>query len=187
MILYPTETTYGLGVNVFDERALEKLYLVKGRDSAKAISWLVRNIADIERYAELSAVARTIAEHFLPGPLTLVLPLKVSVACGHDVTRNTVGFRISPDPYAQELIEHFMREYDAPLSATSANISGMHTESTVPAILNQFGEQSALIRKIVDGGMRTGTPSTVVRVVGDTVEVIREGSIPTSALTELVG
>jgi tRNA threonylcarbamoyl adenosine modification protein (Sua5/YciO/YrdC/YwlC family) len=182
MILYPTETTYGLGVNVLDQEKLEKLYLVKGRDSAKAVSWLVRDIADIERYAEMSDVARKIAEQFLPGPLTLVLPLKSVFQYTNDYTRDTVGFRISSDSHAQALITRFMSEHDAPLSATSANISGLPTLETVGEILDQFGEQAPLISKVIDGGVRNGTPSTVVRVEGEVVEVLREGAISEEAI-----
>jgi L-threonylcarbamoyladenylate synthase len=182
MILYPTETTYGLGVNVLDPEKLEKLYLVKGRDSAKAISWLVRDIADIERYAELSDTARRIAERFLPGPLTLVLPLRISVPGGYNVSRNAVGFRISSDPHAQALIARFMSEHDAPLSATSANISGLPTHESIEEILAQFGERASLISTVIDGGVRNGTPSTVVRVEGEVVEVLREGAISEEAI-----
>ncbi len=80
-----------------------------------------------------------------------------------------------------------MEEHNAPLSATSANISGMHTPSTVPEILAQFGERSTLIGTVIDGGMRSGVPSTVIRVMGDTVEMVREGGISKSALFEVVG
>ncbi len=63
--LYPTETLYGLGVDAFDAEALRLLFKLKGRDESRAVSWLVRDIADIERYAELSPVAVKIAEQFL--------------------------------------------------------------------------------------------------------------------------
>ena len=177
MILYPTETIYALGVNALDETAVAELFKVKGRADGKAVSWLVRTIDDVERYGELSPRARRIAERFLPGPLTLVLEPKSTVPRYRRDT-GEVSFRISPDPIAQEVIADFMAQHDAPLTCTSANKSGEPTESTPEAILRQLGEMSALVDTVVDDGPRSGIASTVVKVVGDTVEIIRVGAIP---------
>jgi L-threonylcarbamoyladenylate synthase len=181
MILYPTETIYALGVNGFDASELAKLYTLKGRDEGKPVSLLVRSIADIERYAVLSPRARRIAEAFLPGSLTLVLPAREDaprVPVYHD---GTLSFRISPDPFAKQVIDEFMAEHDAPLTCTSANVSGLPTASTPKEILEQFnnnGKDVAMITRVVDDGQRTGLPSTVVQVVGDEVIIHREGAIP---------
>jgi L-threonylcarbamoyladenylate synthase len=185
MILYPTETTYGLGVHALDSRELEKLYRLKGRDTAKAVSWLVRNVADIERYVEMSDTAAKIAERFLPGPLTLVLPLLQPLYHVDGTVQETIGFRISSDPIAQALIEDFMEEHDAPLTSTSANKSGMQTEAGVDAILAQFAHDAYLIERIIDDGPRLGTPSTVVRIIGDVIEILREGQITKKQLSEI--
>jgi L-threonylcarbamoyladenylate synthase len=182
MILYPTETTYGIGVNPLDVTALERLYAVKGRDAKKAVSWLVRDVADIERYAVLSVTAAKIAERFLPGPLTLVLPSREPDAVGFGEMSDRVGFRVSPDPLATALIRRVMSETDAPLTATSANKSGMPTGATVADILAQFGDDVQEFSEIIDGGVRTGTPSTVVGVFGSVVEVYREGVIPSDEI-----
>jgi L-threonylcarbamoyladenylate synthase len=186
MILYPTETTYGLGVNALDPEALETLYVLKGRDITKAVSWLVRNIEDIEEYGVMSPVARKIAEKFLPGPLTLVLPLQVSVQFGHDRERNAVGFRISSDAHAAALAERFMSEYGAPITATSANVSAMSPCEHVEDIIAQFGEKASMITEVIDDGPRCGMSSTVVRVEGDTIEIIREGAIPATDILALL-
>jgi L-threonylcarbamoyladenylate synthase len=182
MILYPTETVYALGVNVFDPHELQKLYQLKGREVGKLPSWLVRSIADIERYAVLSSIAATIAERFLPGPLTLVLPLRDPYIHIDGTTIETIGFRITLDLVGQQFIADFMDEFEAPLTCTSANCSGLPTEPTVPEICAQFKEGAILIDKIIDDGPRSGVPSTVVRVIGDTVEVIREGGITVEML-----
>ncbi len=175
MILYPTETVYGLGVNPFDPEALEKLYTLKGREIHKAVSWLVRDIADIERYAEVSPRAREIAMRFLPGPLTLVLPARSLPP--HLADFSTLSFRISSDPIAQKLIRTYMEEHDAPLTCTSANLSGYPTLFTVPEILAQLGEKAKMITRVIDDGPRSGLASTVVSVVGERVECLREGAI----------
>ncbi len=177
MILYPTETLYALGVNALLEAECQKLFELKERESGKASSWLVRNLQDIERYAELPAMARTIAKHFLPGQLTLVLAIKKEVPNEAVAPDRTVGFRISADPKAQELINNFMEKYDAPLTCTSANVSGSPTLSTPGEILQQFGPRANMIDEIIDDGPRKGLASTVVRVMGDTYSVLREGEI----------
>lgn len=177
MILYPTETLYALGVNALDPDALEQFYQVKERPQGKVASWLVRDIDDIARYAVLSPTAQKIAEAFLPGALTLVLPVKPEIDSRVVAADRTIGFRISGDPMAQSIIEAFMAEYDAPLTCTSANVSGAPTFPTVSEILQQFGPNAKLIDEIHDDGPRKALASTVVRVIGDEVTVLREGDL----------
>lgn len=177
MILYPTETLYALGVNALDETEWQKLFELKERESSKATSWLVRNIADIAQYAELSEVAAKIAEQFLPGQLTLVLKVTDSVPKAVVAADGTVGFRVSRDPKAQEVIADFMTEHNAPLTCTSANVSGAPTLPTPSEILQQFGPKANLIDEIIDDGPRKGLATTVVRVTGEQVDVLREGEV----------
>ncbi len=178
MILYPTDTIYGLGVNALDRNELKQLFELKGRDASKSVSWLVRTVADIERYAVLSEKAKVIAEHFLPGPITFVVPSRVKY--GDDYLRfedDCIGFRIVPDPVTQNLVEEYMAAHDAPLTATSANRSGQMVLETPQEILEQLGEYASAIDRVIDDGPRSGIPSTVVKIVGDTVTFGREGAI----------
>ena len=177
MILYPTETLYALGVNAFDKGELQKLADFKGRGSDKHASVLVRSIEDIQRWALVSETAHIITERFLPGSLTLVLPLRTGLGAITTTSSNTLGFRISPDPVAQRTIAEYMSAHDAPLTCTSANVSGQPPQSTVPEILAQFGETGKHIETIIDDGPRSGTPSTVVEVIGEKVTRHREGAI----------
>lgn len=177
MILYPTETLYALGVNAFDKGELQKLADFKGRGSDKHASVLVRSIEDIQRWALVSETAHIITERFLPGSLTLVLPLRTGLGAITTTSSNTLGFRISPDPVAQRTIAEYMSAHDAPLTCTSANVSGQPPQSTVPEILAQFGETGKHIETIIDDGPRSGTPSTVVEVIGEKVTIHREGAI----------
>jgi L-threonylcarbamoyladenylate synthase len=185
IILYPTETVYGLGANVFDPKSMEDLYTLKGRDEKKMVSWLVRDIADIERYADMNEVSAKIAERFLPGPLTLVLPLKEAVRTAHNIPSETIGFRVSSDLIAERVIADFMNVYDAPLSCTSANVSGMPPLGTVEDILEQFGEKRAMIDFVHDGGERVGKTSTVVEVSNGNITLFREGDITFSQICAL--
>lgn len=180
MILYPTETLYALGANAFDADELAELYKLKGRDEGKPVSMLVSSIEDIERYAELSPRARRIAERFLPGPLTLVLPARSDAPRAPIAPDDTLSFRISADPVAQKLVHELMQEL-APepfaLTATSANVSGETTLSTVPEILAQFGDKAQLIDRVLDDGPRSGISSTVALVFDDELTILRQGAI----------
>jgi L-threonylcarbamoyladenylate synthase len=120
MILYPTETLYALGVNALDPAELALLYEIKGRDASKVASWLVRDIADIERWGVVSEKAEKIINRFLPGPLTLVLQTQSEVPRECVASDGTIGFRISSDPIAQSIIMAYMEEHEAPLTCTSA-------------------------------------------------------------------
>lgn len=186
MILYPTETLYALGVIATDPQALHDLYTLKGRDKSKAASWLVRNIADLERYAQLSPTARIIAERFLPGSVTLVLPAQNNISSEFTAADGTIGFRISSDTKAQELIADHFNTHDAPLTCTSANISGAPTFSTVGEILQQFGSHARMIDTVIDDGPRKGLATTIVKVVNETVTILREGEILESQIRSVL-
>ncbi len=188
VILYPTETVYGLGVAALDSEALATLYALKGREEGKPVSWLVRNVSDIEAFAVLSPLARLFAEQCLPGPLTLVLPVKDYVATTVVSSDRTVGFRISSDLYAQALIEAYMAETSMPLTCTSANVSGLPTQATVASITEQFRQHQptfAGFDRVIDGGAREARASTVVRVIDDHFEILREGLITRESLLTL--
>ena len=176
IILYPTETIYGLGVNVFDEEAWLRLCALKNRPAAQPASWLVRSVDDIEKYAEVTDKARLIIDKYLPGPLTIVLQAKHLTGFGKNEDE-TIGFRISSDLKAQSLISDYMKKNNAPLTCTSANLHGQKTNSTVSKILAQFGSESDQITTVIDDGERYGKGSTIVRCIGETVEILREGTI----------
>lgn len=177
IILYPTETVYALGVNPFDKKAWEELCALKGRSGEQAVSWLVRDVADIEKYAVITPKARELIEKYLPGPLTIILAAKSTVPKAAQALDGTVSFRISPDKKAQNLIAGYMKNHGVPLTCTSANIHGMPTPPTPREIITQFGKTADNITQIIDDGPRSGKPSTLVRVVDDSVTVLRQGEI----------
>ena len=177
IILYPTETVYTLGVNPFDEEALSALYELKQKNDSLTMSWLVRNIKDIEKYANVTPTAREIISLYLPGPLTIALEAKSTVPEHLRAEDGTISFRISSDKKAQQLIAEYMKEHGVPLTCTSANIYGHKTHKEVLEIIEQFGGAAKMITKVIDDGPRTEEPSTVVRVIGLSVTVLREGQI----------
>jgi L-threonylcarbamoyladenylate synthase len=186
IILYPTETLYALGVNALDADELHTLFLLKGRNERQTASWQVRDMDDVHMYAEVSETAAIIATKFLPGPLTLVLPTKDIVPAEQAAVDRTIGFRISSDPIAHKIVCDFMEEFDAPLTCTSANVHGAPTFSTPGEILQQFGEKAQRIGKIIDGGARKSLATTVVRVVGTEITIIREGDISEKEILQCV-
>lgn len=178
LLLYPTETVYGLGVSAFDQVAWQQLCALKGRSVEQTASWLVRSISDIERLSVVTDSAKRLIDQYLPGPLTLVLQASPNIPTYAKAKDGTVSFRISSDPVAQQLIADYMEKNGGvPLTCTSANVHGAPTEATVEKILEQFGTRIDLITEVIDGGARCGESSTVVRCVGDTVEVLRQGSL----------
>lgn len=189
MILYPTETIYGLGANVLDDCELAKIFTLKGRDERQTASWLVRDITDIYKYAEISSLAEKIITTFLPGQLTVVLPAKDTVPTYCQAADKTIGFRISSDPIAQRTIADFMNTHNAPLTCTSANVSGEAPAATPKEILTQFTTHNrdvSLITQIVDDGPRVGAASTIVRICHDQIEVLRIGPISERAIMDVI-
>ena len=132
-------------------------------------------------------MATKIAEAFLPGKLTLILKAKKAVSSKIIAQDRTIGFRISSDPVAQKVIADFMEEHDAPLTCTSANVSGSSTLGTVGEILQQFGPTAHMITQIIDDGPRKGLASTIVRVIREEITVLREGDISEADIRRIAG
>lgn len=187
IILYPTETVYALGVNPLDKNAWLALCQLKKRPVTQPVSWLVRDIEDIKRYAVVKEVATRLVAACLPGPVTLVLPAKDSVPDWAQSPFGTVSFRISPDPYAQKLIARYSQEHDAPLTCTSANVHGLPTLPDVAGILDQFGPASSMITTTIDGGERIEMPSTIVAVQNEQLQILRVGPVSAETLAAALG
>lgn len=169
LIVYPTDTVYGLGCNPFNVDAVERLIQVKGVRN-KPLPVLSCSLSDVEKIAEFSDEARRIGERFWPGPLTLVLAKKLIP----DIVTfglATVGVRIPDHEVALELI----RLCDRFLVGTSANKAGSQPPSTAVAALEQLGDE---VDAIVDGGVaKLGISSTVIDWAGKEPKILRKGAI----------
>lgn len=177
IILYPTDTLYALGVDATDAEAVKRLKELKGREEGKPISIAVDSIEMMEQYAEVTPLARCLAEKFLPGKLTLVLNVR-NLPDALTAGTGTIGVRIPNHPQALALI----RALGKPLTATSANVSGMLAERTIQKILEQFGEKSTMIYHSADvpPELPESEPSTVVDARGNEPIILREGVIAAS-------
>ena len=175
ILLYPTDTLYGLGVDALNLEALKKLRELKGREEKKAISVIVADLDMAREYAEVTPLAEKLAEKFLPGKLTLVLKAKDSLPDELTAGTGTVGIRIPNHLICLKLA----RELGHPFTATSANVSDEKPKNAVPDILAQFGERASMIAKIIDTGeLVESPPSTVVDARGAKPLIVREGAIP---------
>lgn len=171
IVAFPTETYYGLAVDACNEAALERLFALKGRGLEKASALLV---ADLSMFAKLCASvperARSLAADHWPGPLTIALPARPGLPAGI-VTDGFVAARASSHPLAAALLA----AVGAPITATSANRAGAAPPRNAAEVAAQFGAEPVLL---LDGGPTPGgPPSTVVRVRGDVVEILRQGAI----------
>lgn len=174
VIIYPTDTVYGLGADATNAAAVAQVRTVKGRAADTPILAMVRDIAMLREYAHLTPLAEHLAATFLPGPLTLVLTphsdaLKPIAA--HD---GSVGFRIPDHPVCRDLSSAF----PTPITSTSLNRSGFPQPRTLSAMLEQVGEQAALVNTVIDHGtLPESLPSTIVDARDDVPHVVREGAI----------
>jgi L-threonylcarbamoyladenylate synthase len=179
LVVFPTDTVYGLGAMLFDTRAVEQLYLVKGREAAKAIAVLVGSEADLSQVTqELGQVAARLAHRFWPGPLTLVVPAHPALPANLSPLP-TVGVRMPDHPVALALLHR-----TGPLAVTSANLSGQPSTRSAEEVWAQLGGRIPLI---LDGGQTPGgLPSTVVDCTGPELVILRQGPISEGELTEAV-
>ena len=177
VIAYPTDTFYGLGVNCFSQRAVQKVYSLKKRKSSKPLSVLVSDTGTVRSLAvEIPTLFWELTEQFWPGPLTIIL--KASSALPREMLGpgDSVGIRLPRILWIQELIT----ETGFPITATSANISGEKEIGNPLKVREIF---SGKVDLIVDGGKTEGIqPSTVVDLSSSGLEILREGAVPRSRL-----
>lgn len=179
IVIYPTDTIYGIGVDALDNEAVAKLYALKGRREEKPIHAMISSIRDMEKYGSVSSKTLTLAKHFLPGPLTLVIPKHPHLTTGITADRETIGLRI-PD---HMLCTALSAQFQNPITSTSANVSGMQTESSVEGILAQFGEKAHDIDLVINAGpLLPSPPSTVVDMTTTSPVILRKGIIPETAI-----
>ena len=169
VIAYPTDTTYGLGCDIFSRQGVRTIYQIKQRDARKPFSFICADLSDVARYAHVSNFAFKILKRHLPGPYTFVLEATRIVPDSLVTRQKTVGIRIPDDPIALAIVH----ELGHPLVTTSANIAGEEPLHDPLEIDRQLGKQLDLV---VDGGIRLGHPSTIISLLDDRLEVLREGS-----------
>jgi L-threonylcarbamoyladenylate synthase len=174
---FPTETFYGLGVRYDDTGALARLYELKRRPRSKAMPLIIGTPDELDVIvSSFTGIEETIMSALWPGPLTLLMPSRPGLS--EFITGGTgrVAVRVPGNSFALDLA----RSVAIPITATSANISGMAPARQANAVFRSFGEELDII---VDGGETPGgLPSTIVEVAGGTVRIVRRGVVTDDAI-----
>jgi L-threonylcarbamoyladenylate synthase len=177
VVVYPTETFYGMGADALSSAALDRLFALKGREPGKPVALIVadgRSAFELAR--EVPEAARRLAEAFWPGPLTLVLPARDNLPGPLIGPDGGVGVRVSPHPIARALAAGLGR----PITATSANLAGGQPATTLGEARNTFG---AKVKVYLEGGKLTANAaSTVVACDRNGWRVLRAGAISDGAI-----
>ena len=172
VVLLPTDTVFGLSANVFDNRAVEKIYALKNRDRKKPLPVLVADYTDLLKLVETpSRVEGRLIEAFWPGPLTIVLKKLESASSVAFSGLSTVAIRM-PD---SDLVRNLIREVGTPLATTSANLAGEPAGLKLAEITPEIKENVDFI--LDDNEKHLDTASTIVQVVDGEVKILREGAI----------
>lgn len=172
IVVFPTETVYGIGTNGLNKDAVKKLYEIKQRPFNKPISLLVNSIDMIEQIAkDITDLEYSLIKEFFPGPLTLILKKKDIVTNIVTANSNTIGIRMPENKIALKLIEYA----GIPIATPSANISGKPSGTVLNNIMKEFNEK---VDYFIDGGpSKIGLASTIVQVVDNVPKILRRGSI----------
>ncbi len=168
LIAYPTDSYYGLGCDLLDRRAIDRLYQLKGRDRRKPMSFLVPDLSEVTRYAKVSNFAYRILRHLTPGPFTFILEATRLVPEIMQTRQRTVGLRVPQNAVARGLCERL----DHPIVSTSAQRRDGEALCDPEEIRDDLGHGLDLI---LDTGICANEPSTVLSLVGDAVEILRQG------------
>lgn len=171
VVASPTETAYGLLADARSKSAVKKIFKIKGRTVKQATALVVADYKMANKYGFFSPLARKLARKYWPGPITLVVPAKGRLAVGV-VQNRFVGMRVPKHRWLRQLVKKF----NHPLTATSANISGQANIYNSRQVLHLLKRRG--LKVLVDGGnLPRRKTSTVVRIKGQQLEVLRTGAI----------
>jgi tRNA threonylcarbamoyl adenosine modification protein (Sua5/YciO/YrdC/YwlC family) len=168
IIAYPTDTYYGIGCDIMNKKAIEKIYQLKQRDKIKPFSFICSGLKNISHYAKVSNYAYKTMKRLLPGPYTFVLEGSKLVPKIMLTKRRTAGIRMPDHPICLELVEMLGN----PIITTSATIPD-GTNFFDPSLIHDFFHPR--IDVVIDGGPVPGHPSSVISLINDMPEVIRKG------------
>ena len=182
LVLFPTETVYGLGANGLDENAIEKIYIAKGRNQCNPINLLVSNMQMVNLIAkDITELEYKLMENFFPGPFTIILNKKDIVPSILTANHDTVGVRMPSGIIARKLVELT----GVPIAAPSANISGKPSGTNFDDVYNDFKDT---VDYMIDGGDSSiGIESTIVRVIDGISHILRPGSITGEQIEKIAG
>jgi len=167
-IAYPTDTHYGIGCDIMNKKAIERIYQLKQRNKKKPFSFICSGLTNISYYAKVSNYAYRTMKRLLPGPYTFILEGSKQVPKMMLTRRKTAGIRVPDHPICIALVEALGN----PIISTSASLPNGTVLNNPVAIHEHFGRQ---LDAVVDGGPTPGRPSSIISLIGDVPEVLREG------------
>ena len=168
LIAYPTDTYYGIGCDLFSKKAIDRLYGVKNRDRKKPLAILCPDLSDVAKYAKVSNFAYRIMRQLTPGPFTFVLEATKLVPDMMQSKQKQVGIRVPQAPLMLAIAAMLGR----PIVTTSATDMDGAVLTDAKAIKDSLGQRLDLI---LDGGLQPDEPSTIVSLLDDQIEVLRQG------------
>lgn len=172
LVIFPTETVYGIGANGLDGEAVKNIFIAKGRAQDNPLILHISDIEMVDKIAtDISDMERKIIDIFFPGPLTIILKKKDVVPSIVSGGLDTVGIRMPSNKIANSLIKYA----NVPIAAPSANISGRPSGTTLDDIKDEFADK---VSCMIDGGNTLiGVESTVIRVIDNKIRILRPGKI----------
>ena len=180
LIVFPTETVYGIAGNALNVEVIDKLFQAKKRDYSKPFSLMLSDINKIKDIAYVSADEEKIINKFMPGPITLILKKKDCISDLATASRDTVGVRI-PDHFIALSI---LKSIDYPLATSSANISGRSNNSDITDIINDLANYVDIFIK---GNISSNLlASTVAQIKDNEVNILRSGIISKENIEEVI-
>ena len=181
IVLFPTETVYGIGANALNDEAVKKIFVAKGRAQDNPLILHISDMNMLDQIAEnVSEMEYKLMDAFWPGPFTIILNKKRGIANVATCNGDTVGVRMPNNKIAHDLI----KESGVPIAAPSANISGKPSGTKMSDIINELQDK---VDFMIDGGETDiGIESTVVRVINDEVRILRPGKITKEDIERVV-
>ena len=168
VMAYPTDTIYGFGCDIFSKKAIQRIYQIKKRNRQKPFSFICSDLKTISQYAQVTNAAYKIMKRCLPGPYTFILPGSKLVPKIMLTKRKTVGIRVPNNNISLAIV----KSLDHPIISTSVGLSGGEFLTDPLQIEERFGSQIDLT---IDGGILANQPSSIISLLDDQVEIIREG------------
>lgn len=178
ILVFPTETVYGVGADAFNEETCRKIYEIKNRPADKPLIVLIADIDDVERVAsDIPDSARALMEKYWPGPLSIILKKNKALPDVVTAGTDTVAVRLT----SNEVLRKIISEAECPIVAPSANISGKPFNVRAKDTVRDF---EGLVDMIIEGdGSVSGVESTLIDMCGGHHKLIREGAIPATCLS----
>ena len=181
LVLFPTETVYGIGANALDDNAVKKIFVAKGRAQDNPLILHIADMSMLDNIVEnISDIEHKLMDAFWPGPFTIILNKKPGIANKATCNGDTVGVRMPSNKIAYELI----KQAGIPIAAPSANISGKPSGTNIEDIFEELKDK---VDYIIDGGeCDIGLESTVVRVINNEVKILRPGKITKEDIEKVI-